>query len=146
MDCDAARRHGDLSHSYRQLTFNAVIKGEKTLQNPFFGTPSAESVDITWSLADGSVTIPQAGSFRVVGTLLVDGIVNKEGHNGITILARRGGPRSVPGRSPGRSVFLREVRATGYCTSEVEPRSRAASRPWDMATTVSRAGPLPVCA
>lgn len=81
--------HADLSHSYRQLTFNAVLTGDKTLQNSFFDSPSTEGTDVTWTYADGSVTIPQAGSFRVVGNLLIHGIVNEEGHNGITILARR---------------------------------------------------------
>ncbi|MBI5506084.1 MAG: hypothetical protein HY899_14910 [Deltaproteobacteria bacterium] len=79
----------DLSTSYRQLTFNAVVTGDNTVQLAFFNTPETNNDAITWSLANGVVTIPEAGSFVVVGQLLIQSIKNFEGQNGITILARR---------------------------------------------------------
>jgi hypothetical protein len=81
--------HADLSTSYRQLTFNAVTNGDKTLVNSFYNTPSTDNVGLAWSFADGTVSIAGAGSFTVVGRLLIRSIVNEEGHNGILILARR---------------------------------------------------------
>jgi len=79
----------DLSHSYRQLTFNAVVTGDNTVQLGFFNTPGADSGPITWSFANGVVTIPGGGDFVVVGQLLMQSMKNEEGQNGISILARR---------------------------------------------------------
>lgn len=79
----------DLSTSYRQLTFNAVTTADKTLVANFLDTPTTDSNAITWSFADGVVTIPSGGTFVVVDRLLIQSVLNQEGQNGIVILARR---------------------------------------------------------
>lgn len=79
----------NLSESYRQLTFNEVLTGDQTVTVGFLNTPGTTNTAITWSLSGGVVTISGGGTFIVVGQLLVQSIVNFEGQNGLTILARR---------------------------------------------------------
>ena len=77
------------SESYRQLTFNAVVTGDNTVQVGFNNIPATTSQAITWSFANGVVTISGGNNFVVVGQLLMQSMVNFEGQNGIAILARR---------------------------------------------------------
>lgn len=81
----------DLSRSYRQVTFSAVnvTENDKSVQLAFFNVPETENGAITWSFANGVVTVPGGGTFAMAGQVLIQSFLNEEGQNGITILARR---------------------------------------------------------
>lgn len=81
----------NVTSSYRQVTFNAVLaqEGDNTMQAAFFNVPESDNEPLTWSYADGVVSVPGAGDFIVVGQLLMQSMLNEEGQNGISILARR---------------------------------------------------------
>ena len=82
--------HANLSGSYRQLSFSAVVNGDdETVDLNFANTPEIVDADITWSYSNGVVTIPEAGSFVVVGRMLIQSLVDTEGQNGLVILTRR---------------------------------------------------------
>jgi hypothetical protein len=82
--------HASLSGSYRQLALSGVDNaGDETVDLNFASIPETVDDDITWSLSNGIVTIDGAGSFAVVGRLLIESVIDSEGQNGIVILARR---------------------------------------------------------